>query len=84
VRYAIARHARENREYAYRMYVTENLRIVGENTAKSGGGSYITQRYVDMIEPRPEDNRSAEEIAADVIARSGLILRRGGGEAEPV
>lgn len=29
-------------------------------------------RYYDLIHPQKEDNRSGEEIAADIIARHGL------------
>ena len=36
------------------------------------GGSYIKIEYADIINPKPKDERSGEEIAADIIARMGL------------
>lgn len=61
---------------AYRIYVTDALRIVGENTAQYVGGDYIKARYADMIEPKKQDNRTCEEITADVVARCGLTIKK--------
>lgn len=30
---------------------------------------------MDIIDPKPVDNRAPEEIAADVIEKAGLILK---------
>lgn len=60
---------------AYRIYVTDALRFVAENTARYTGGSYIKARYSDMIEPKKQDNRTCEEITADVVARCGLVVK---------
>ena len=61
---------------AYRIYVTDALRFVAENTARYAGGSYIKARYSDMIEPKKQDNRTCEEITADVVARGGLTIKK--------
>lgn len=61
---------------AYRIYVTDALRIVGENTARYASGNYIKARYADMIEPKKQDNRTCEEITADVVARCGLTIKK--------
>lgn len=61
---------------AYRIYVTDALRFVAENTARYVGGSYIKARYSDMIEPKKQDNRTCEEITADVVARCGLTIKK--------
>ena len=50
---------------AYRIYVTDALRIVAENTA----------RYADMIEPKKQDNRTCEEITAYIVERCGLVVK---------
>lgn len=49
---------------AYRIYVTDALKIIGENTAKYAGGSYMKIRYLDIEEPRPKETRTSEEIIA--------------------
>lgn len=70
MRYAMARFNQNQRDFAYRIYVTDCLRIISENTAKIGGGSYITAKFKDIINPKPVDNRTGEEIAADIIKRA--------------
>ena len=72
MRYAIARFQSQRRDLAYRIYVADCLRIISENTAKVGGGSYITAKFADIINPKPADNRTGEEIAADIIKQAGI------------
>ena len=72
MRYAIARYQSQQRDLAYRIYVSDCLRIISENTAKMGGGSYITAKFADIINPMPVDNRTGEEIASDIIKRAGI------------
>ena len=72
MRYATARFNQHQRDLAYRIYVTDCLRIISENTAKMGGGSYIAAKFADIINPKPVDNRTGEEIAADIINRAGI------------
>ena len=57
---------------AYRIYVADCLRIISENTAKMCGGAYITAKFADIINPKPADNRTGEEIASDIIKRAGI------------
>lgn len=72
MRYAIARYQSQQRDLAYRIYISDCLRIIGENTAKISKGSYITAEFTDIINPKPVDNRNGEEIAADIIKRAGI------------
>ena len=76
MRYAIARYESQQRDLVYRIYVTDCLRIISENTAKMGGESYITAKYEDIINPKTVDNRTGEEIAADIIKRAGIEVIR--------
>ena len=46
-----------------------------ENTAKFAGGNYINARYIDVIEPKKVDNRTGDEIVADIIKRAGLVVK---------
>lgn len=61
---------------AYRMYVADSLRIIGENTAKYAGGEYIKARLADVLEPQKQDTRSCKEITDDIVARCGLVVRK--------
>ena len=72
MRYAIARYQSQQRDLAYRIYIADCLRMVTENTAKAVCGSYITAKFADIINPKPVDNRTGEEIAADIINRAGI------------
>ena len=72
MRYAIARYQSQQRDLAYRIYVTDCLRMVTENTAKMGSGSYIIDKLADIINPKTVDDRTGEEIAADIIKLAGI------------
>ena len=63
---------KEQEDKAVRIYYAECLRIITENTAKMGGGSYITVKLDDILNPKQVENRTSEEIAADIIKRAGI------------
>ena len=56
--------------------MTDALRIVAENTARYVGGSYMKARYADAIRPEKRDERSCDEITADVVYRCGLTVKK--------
>lgn len=64
-------------EQAYRVYVTDALRVIGENTARYAGGGYLKTRYAALLDTREPDQRSAQEVADTIRAR----LRQMGGES---
>lgn len=66
-RYLTARRRRESEEAAYRVYVTESLRL-------SVQSRYIAKPFMELMRgaAEPADTRSGDEIAADVIGRLGL------------
>lgn len=67
---AVLRH--REKEETYRVYVTETLRLIAENTARLGSGGYLKARYPELISPEPEEpeeSRGGEEIVARVKAR---------------
>ena len=65
--YAAAR-AKERAEDALRWeYVAEALRLAPQQ-------KYPTKHLRDMLHPKPQDTRSGDEIAADVIKAAGLEL----------
>ena len=53
---------KEQEEKAVKIYYAECLRIMTENTAKFGGGSYIEAKLQDILDPKPVDKRTAEDI----------------------
>ena len=53
---------KEQEEKAVKIYYAECLRVISENTAKFGGGSYIQAKLQDILDPKPVDNRTADDI----------------------
>jgi hypothetical protein len=53
---------KEQEEKAVRIYYGECLRTISENTAKFGGGAYIQAKLQDILDPKPVDKRTAEDI----------------------
>ncbi len=72
----MARLNEKARNDAYHIYVTDALRLVAENTARYASGDYIKVRYADIIEPKKQDDRTCEEITADIVARCGLTIKK--------
>ena len=68
---------KQYQEKAYRVYVTDALKAITENTAKYAGGSYIKARYLDLEDQKPEETRTPDEIISKMKMK---IARIGGGE----
>lgn len=63
---------RQAEKESYKIYTAECLRIITENTAKIVGGSCVSVSFADIIDPKPVDNRTGEEIVAEIIKKAGL------------
>ena len=70
--FCISLFQKEQEYKAVKIYYAECLRIISENTAKICGGPYMKVKFADIINPNPVDNRTGEEIAADIIKRAGI------------
>lgn len=66
IEHYIAFFNRYQEEMSYKCYVTDCLRLITENTAKSVGGSYIKARYAEVIAPAKEEKRTADEVINDI------------------
>lgn len=69
MRYAIARYQKDQRELAYRIFVTDCLQLAPQ-------GKYRTDRFADCLKTRKADNRTGDEIAVDVIKRARLSFEK--------
>lgn len=65
MRYVEARFEQRQDDLAYRIYVTDSLQNIPQ-------GKYYTGRYADRLIRKPIDNRTADEIAEDIIRAAGL------------
>ena len=61
---------------AYRIYLTDALRVLTENTAKFAGGSMINIRYFDVIDTQKKnpEKKTGDEIVVDIVKRAGLEI----------
>ena len=66
MRYVRAKCVEDEERLYYREYVTESMRMRGED-------KYPAARWIEIIEPKAVDERSGDEIAASVIRGAGLI-----------
>ena len=63
------------KDTAYRVYVTDCLKLIAENTANISSGQYVKSRYYDIIHPAKVDSRTGDEIVEDIIKRAGLVVK---------
>lgn len=54
---------------AWRLYVAEGVRMIAENTAKFAGGSYMTAKWADIVNPKPVETRTPEQVIEQVMTR---------------
>lgn len=83
--HAICCFQREMEEKRYKAYLTDALRILTENSThylipgigNVDYGIYLKDRWIEPNK-QAEDNRTGDEIAADIINRAGLrVAKRG-------
>jgi hypothetical protein len=55
---------------AYRIYSAEAMKNINRILAENMTGSYMKVSYMDMLNPKPAETRSAEQIINDI--RRGL------------
>ena len=64
-------------------YLADCLRVITENTAKSvnpgNSAGYIAMTLKDIMDPKPKNEKTGDEIVLDIIKRAGLQCREGGG-----
>ena len=63
------------KDTAYRVYVTDCLKLIAENTANISRGQYMKSRYYDIIYQAKVDTRTGDEIVEDIIKRAGLVVK---------
>ena len=67
MRYCLAKREEYLTSKAYRIYMTDAVRILTENTARAFQGKYLEERWIDRVSPRKEDNRTAEDIKQHML-----------------
>lgn len=62
MRYVAAKVQERSLEKAYRIYSTDSLKMISENTSKYAGGTFPSIRYADIIKKPVPETRTGEEI----------------------
>ena len=65
MRYVMSRYAQQVETDAYRVYVTDVLKVITSNIVNGFGGAEINERYYDMIH-RHVETRSSDEIISGI------------------
>lgn len=86
IEHCISHFLETKQEESYRTYVTEALRILTENTAKSPGGSYLSKSFSDIY--KKAENEEPEKTEEEIISEIDEMLAKARGEGgeidEPV
>lgn len=75
MRYVVSRYNAYQYETAYRIYITDSLRIITENTAFEKGHPYLTTRWADIMYSKPKEKEKetgGNEIATNIIKKFGI------------
>ena len=70
--FCIALYKKRTEYEIYRVYVTDCLQMISENTANQVGGKFIQKRYYDILNPKPVEKRTAEEITKEIAENCGI------------
>ena len=61
---------KKREDNAYRMYMTEAAKNINRILAENFTGSYMKVSYTEILHPKPQETRTAEQIIDDI--RTGL------------
>lgn len=73
MRYAAARFEEFQRAEAYRFYCSSALKCIAENTRNFASGTAPDKTLYDILNGKTIQDKTPEDIIADVIAKGGLI-----------
>lgn len=63
-------HDNRMHEKVYRSYTADLLKVICESM-----GATVGQRYIDLIKEKPQETRTGDEVALEVIKRAGLKVK---------
>lgn len=60
---------KESQAKTYRIYVTDSLKAIADNTARKYGGSVLNMRYAEVITKPREPAESSDEVIARIRSK---------------
>lgn len=70
----------QNENLIYRIYVTDCLKIIAQNTANFNGGNIMKSRFFDLIQQ--EKNNIPKKSSAEILANISRKLAKIRGEED--
>lgn len=72
-----AAYTQEAKEFSYKRYVSDVVRLIGENVfylTKGEGAGYYDAHWSDIVDPQKKEEQplDGDAIALDIIKRAGL------------
>ena len=77
--HCIARFKQKEKDRAYRIYMTDGLKMISESVSNIRGGPYLNTRWWDIVAPKTESTKSPDEIITKIV---GML--NGGDEDGPI
>lgn len=71
----MSQYLKQERDTAYRIYITDAMKLISENTAGLVGGKSMSKRFYEIAyndETSKQPEKSAEEIVEEVTKKAGL------------
>lgn len=68
--------AKDEQDAAFRLYMGTGIQIIAENTASLAGAGKTLRPYAEFFDIVPADDRTGDEIAADIIKRHNLKVKQ--------
>ena len=72
LRYSLFKLKQTHEDETFRIYVTDCLKYVTENTARQSSGRFMVARFADILHPAEVDSRTGDEIAEDFLRRLAM------------
>lgn len=79
IEHCISAFSKSQEEKAYRVYVTDALKVISENTVDGEHRSTMAKRWIELIDVKtdtPEDTERAKEKADNIISDFKKRLNR--------
>lgn len=68
MKYAKARFEDYNEDFIYKLYIADSINLIPDQKK-------LVERFINILHPKIEDNRSGDDIALEVIKDLGLRMK---------
>lgn len=69
--YCIVSFRKQQEEMAWRVYVSDALKLVAENTERFAGGAHMSKRFFDFIKPQSSEQLTSSQVISNIRNKIG-------------